>query len=131
MDLQELKENFNLLEDWEDKYAYLIDLGKSLEPLDESLKIEENKVIGCTSSVWLIENSDSNEESFSFSADSESAIVKGLIAVLKIIYNGKPKKEVREMDIKSIFSNLGLDSHLSTNRRNGFFSMVEKIKNIK
>ena len=129
MDLIELENDFELLSDWEDRYGYIIDLGKALPAMDEELKTDENKVRGCTSQVWLVETADSTDESFKFIADSDAIIVKGLVAILMLVYNGKSKAEIKEMSIEEVFTKLGLDSHLSVNRRNGFFSMVERIKN--
>ena len=127
MDLEQLKDDFELLSDWEDRYSYIIDLGKALPPMDISLKIEDNKVNGCTSQVWMATTDKSSSDSLDFVADSDAIIVRGLVAVLMIIYNGKSKEEIKNIDIHGVFSNLGLDSHLSVNRRNGFFSMVSKI----
>jgi len=128
MNLQELENDFELLTDWEDRYSYIIDLGKALPDMDETLKTDESKVSGCSSQVWIKETDKSSVDSLDFVADSDSTIVKGLIAVLMAIYNGKSKEEIKEINIEEIFSKLGLDSHLSVNRRNGFFSMVERIK---
>lgn len=128
MDLQELEKDFELLSDWEDRYSYIIDLGKALPAMDEALKTDENKVQGCTSQVWMIETELSTNEALDFIADSDSTIVKGLVAILMIVYKGKSQEEIKEINIQQVFHDLGLEHHLSVNRRNGFFAMVEKIK---
>ncbi len=126
-DLEDLIDDFSLFDDWEDRYRYLIDLGKTLPVMDKSLKTEENLVRGCASQVWMVI---CNKGGLCyFEADSEALIVRGLIAILHKIYQGKSLSEVREVDLEDLFSRLGLMQHLSPNRRNGFFSMVEKINN--
>ncbi len=125
--LEELTENFSLFDDWEERYKYLIDLGKTLKPMAESLKTEETLVKGCTSRVWLI--CETNEEGiYHFTADSDAHIVKGLIAVLLSAYEGKTAIEMEQVDIDAAFEEIGLNQHLSPSRRNGFFAMVERIK---
>lgn len=123
----DLIENFSLFDDWEDRYRYLIDLGKDLPPMEDSLKIPAHKVEGCTSQVWMVTHMDA-AGTFTFLADSDAHIVKGLIAILMAAYYGQPHTEIGSIDVESLFRSLGLDQHLSPNRRNGFFSMVEKIR---
>jgi cysteine desulfuration protein SufE len=124
-DLQKLIEDFSFFEDWEDRYRYLIDLGKKLPPLDSSLMKEENLLRGCTSRVWMvIEN---QEGILHLKADSDAQIVKGLIAVVFKIYQAQRIEDVKHIDVDALFQQLGLAQHLSPNRRNGFFSMIEKI----
>ncbi len=125
--LEELTENFALFNDWEERYKYLIDLGKNLEPMPETLKTEETLVKGCTSRVWLICETNS-AGAYHFMADSDAHIVKGLIAILLSAYEGKTTAEIKEVNIESAFEKIGLNRHLSPNRRNGFFSMVERVK---
>lgn len=126
-DLEELKENFDLFDDWEGRYQYLLDLGKKLPPMDEALKTTETEVKGCQSKVWLIV--ESNEAGrYHFTADSDGLITRGTIAVLLIAYQDKTSQEIAKVDIERAFGELGLDKHLSPNRRNGFFAMVERIK---
>lgn len=128
MDIEELIENFALFEDWEDRYRYLIDLGQTLLlPMAEELKTETSKVKGCMSQVWMVLGWDDTGK-LTFTADSDAQIVKGLIAVLKVIYAGKTAAEIKNFDIEKTFAKMGLDQHLSPNRRNGFFAMVERIK---
>lgn len=127
MNIEELVDNFGFLEDWEDRYAYLIDLGGQLPPMEEGLKTEQSKVRGCLSQVWMILGWD-NAGRLTFTADSDAQIVRGLIAVLRTIYVGQTAAQIAEIDVEKIFTRLGLDQHLSPNRRNGFFSMVERVK---
>jgi len=127
--LDELVENFALFDDWEERYRYLIDLGRKLPHLDESLKVDEYIVRGCTSRVWLIPQVKDGDV-FTFQADSDAHIVRGLIAVIMVAYQGKPLSELKQIDVKGAFERMGMDQHLSINRRNSFFSMVEVIKSI-
>ncbi len=127
--LQELVENFALFDDWEERYRYLIDLGRGLPEMEEALKTDASLVPGCTSRVWLVAQW-TPEGRLSFKADSDAHIVRGLIGVLFKAYQGKTAEEVSATDIKSAFEEVGLDKHLSPNRRNGFFSMVEKIQEL-
>lgn len=124
--LNELVENFALFDDWEERYRYLIDLGRKLPAMDESLKTDENIVRGCTSRVWLVANIE--DDRFKFVADSDAHIVRGLVAILVSAYEGKTLDEISKINIEDAFEEIGLHQHLSPNRRNGFFSMVEKIK---
>ncbi len=126
--ITELVEDFALFDDWEERYRYLIDLGRKLPPMDEALKTDENMVRGCTSRVWMVGRVE--EGKLFFVADSDAHIVRGLIALLSMAYNGKTLEEIRNIDIDAAFKEIGLDQHLSPNRRNGFFAMVERIKAI-
>lgn len=131
LDLQTLGENFELLGAWEDRYRYLIDLGRELPPMPEDEKTEANKVRGCMSQVWLqVDASDDGVPRYYFRGDSDAHIVKGLIAVLFAAYSGKTAEEIGEVDIHAEFDKLGLSNHLSMNRRNGFFAMVERIRQL-
>ncbi len=128
--LEELIENFALFDDWEERYRYLIDLGRTLPAMDDGLKNEETLVRGCTSKVWIvphIEGAGGNAV-FTFTADSDAHIVRGLIAILDRAYQGRTINDIREIDIDAAFTKIGLNQNLSPNRRNGFYSMVEKIK---
>lgn len=126
--LDELKDNFDLFEDWEERYRYLIDLGRKLPKVDDSLKTDEFIVRGCTSQVWLIP--EIKDDTLHFQADSDAHIVRGLIAVLMAAFQGQKLSDVKTIDIEQAFREIGLDQHLSPNRRNGFFSMVEKIQSL-
>lgn len=126
MDTAELIENFSFLDNWEDRYAYLIELGRDMPALNEADKNDQNKVEGCMSRVWLKIKIDGDV--LTFDGDSDAHIVRGLIAVLRIILSGRTKREIRDTDVESIFKKLGLESHLSPTRRNGFFAMVERVE---
>lgn len=124
--LEDLIENFSFFDNWEERYRYLIDLGRTLPAMDEALKTDERLVPGCTSRVWM--SPDVQDGQFYFVADSDAHIVRGLIAVLFRAYQGKPVAELASVDVEGAFAQIGLDQNLSPNRRNGFFSMVEKIR---
>jgi cysteine desulfuration protein SufE len=125
----ELADNFDLFDDWEDRYRYIIDLGKKLPPFPDALKIEANKVRGCMSQVWIVPGHVPDDETrFAFAADSDAHIVKGLVYVLASLYTGAPMAEVAGIDIEAAFARLGLDQHLSPSRRNGLVSMVGRIR---
>lgn len=126
--LEELAESFALFSDWEERYRYLIDLGGRLPQMDAGLKVEEHLVRGCTSKVWLVASIQNGV--FHFMADSDAQIVRGLVYLLFTAYQNKPVEYVRAYDIEAAFEHLGLHQHLSPNRRNGFFSMVEKIRKL-
>ncbi len=125
--IDEVVENFSLFDDWEDRYRYLIDIGRTLPHMDDSLKTDEHLVRGCTSRVWLI-TTKSDDGKHHFQADSDAHIVRGLVALLLSAYDGKTSGEIAQIDIEKAFSDIGLDKHLSANRRSGFFAMVEKVK---
>ena len=125
MTLDELYELFEDLPDWEERYRAIIDLGRALPPMDEAIKTEASKVKGCMSQVWFVPKAG---ELFDFWADSDSSLVKGLAAVLHLVYAGKPRAAIPAVDIEGVFKRLNLENHISPNRRNGFFAMVERIK---
>ena len=128
-DLNRVFKNFQLLESWEERYKYIIQLGAKLPPMDEAYKTEENRVRGCSSQVWMVSSPDNSSKSeLNFLADSDAHIVRGLIALLMIVYNHQTPRDVIQTDIRPIFSKLGLENHLSPTRTNGFYSMVEKIR---
>jgi cysteine desulfuration protein SufE len=131
MSLDEIIENFSYLDDWEDRYRYVIELGRTLEPIDESARTDANKVLGCASQVWLetqVERSGQGDPVLSFRADSDAHIVRGLIALLLALYSGKTSKEILATDAEALFEKLGLSAHLTRQRTNGTRSMVERIK---
>ncbi|MEY2408402.1 MAG: cysteine desulfuration protein SufE [Verrucomicrobiota bacterium] len=131
MTLDKLISNFELLGDWEERYGYLIDLGKKLPGLSDAEKNEENRVHGCQAMVWMIMESDPEHHgALRFRADSDAFIVRGLIAVLQLIYNGRTPVEILSMDAGSVLGRLGLDRHLSPTRKNGLFAMVERIRTL-
>jgi cysteine desulfuration protein SufE len=127
--LQTITDTFLILDDWEDRYAYLIDLGRNLPPFPENQKTDDNIVNGCTSQVWMVLNI--KNDTVNIIAESDAHIVRGLIALVIAVYNGKSITDIQNIDIESFFNEIGLSQHLSPNRRSGFFAMVEKIKSIR
>lgn len=129
--VDELVEEFQEMEDWDERYDYIIDLGRELPALDGSLQTEEHLVQGCMSTVWLIARVDPGESrQVQIQADSDSIIVKGLIVILLAHYDGKPAAEILKSDPVKLFEQLGLNQHLSPQRRNGLFSMVKRLKQL-
>lgn len=128
MTIEELIENFEFLDGWEDKYHYIIELGEKLPPLAAKYHTEDWKVQGCQSQVWLVPDKDENGKII-FSGDSDAMIVKGLIAIVLLIFNHKSPSEIKSVAVDDIFAKLGLEEHLSPSRRNGLLSMIDKIKN--
>ena len=126
MQIDELIENFSFLDCWEDKYKYLIELGNSLPHLPDDKKTDEWKVPGCQSQVWIIPHF--NNSSVSFEGDSDAIIVRGIIAVVLTIFKDKPAQEILDIDVDKIFDTIGLKEHITSNRRSGMLSMVDKIK---
>ena len=130
MDFAELEANLLLFDDWADRYQYIIGLGAKLPPLDEQYRTDTYKVEGCMSQVWLhsrIVEADSGRR-LQFNADSDSTIVKGLFAILRILFSDKTAEQILAVDLDAAFRQIGLEQHLSPNRRNGFFSMIEEIR---
>lgn len=131
MNLEEIVENFNFLDEWEDRYRYLIELGKTLEPIDEAAHNDSNKVLGCASQVWLVTEVDKanpGEPVLNFRGDSDAHIVRGLVALILAIYSGNPASKILATDAQGLFKELGLSAHLTPQRSNGVRSMVERIK---
>ncbi|MDO8321675.1 MAG: SufE family protein [Phenylobacterium sp.] len=126
-DLADLVSEFDLLEDWEERYRYVIDLGKDLAPLTDSERSEANKVRGCASQVWLVTEPHA-DGTVTFRGDSDAHIVRGLIAVVLRLYSEKAAAAIRDFDAKSAFDQLGLSGHLSAQRSNGLASMVGRIR---
>lgn len=120
--------DFEFLEDWEDRYRYVIDQGRAMEPLDEALKVPATKVDGCASQVWLHPKTEGG--TFSFEGDSDAMIVRGLISVLRALYNDLPVTEVPRVDAPSELARLGLNDHLSAQRSNGLRAMIERIRTV-
>tara|TARA_A100001234_G_scaffold9510_1_gene7779 strand:+ start:285 stop:701 length:417 start_codon:yes stop_codon:yes gene_type:complete len=124
--LQEtLIEDFSFFDDWTQKYEYMIELSKTLDKMDESLKNDENLIKGCQSKVWL--NADFKDGKINFIADSEAIITKGIIAILLMVFNNKTPDEIIKSDV-SFIEKIGLKEHLSPNRANGLYSMIKQIK---
>jgi cysteine desulfuration protein SufE len=131
MTLDEIVENFSLLDEWDDRYRYVIELGRGLNPLSERDRTEANKVQGCASQVWLatrVHPDGAGGPALSFSGDSDAHIVRGLIAILFAMFSGKPAREILSTDAIAAFEQLGLRDHLTPQRSNGFRSMVERIR---
>jgi cysteine desulfuration protein SufE len=127
--LERIERGFQLMQNWQDRYRYLIQLGGKLDPLPEELKVEEHRVKGCTSNVWLIsEPSDDDPPRLRFRADSDAQIVKGLVALLMIMYSDRTPEEILGVDARAILDRLELQAHLSPSRSNGLFAMVERIR---
>ncbi len=123
---EEIVEDFEFLEDWEDRYRHVIEQGKAMDPLEDALKVPATKVDGCASQVWLhptIENG-----RFHFDGESDALIVRGLIAVLRSLYNGLSLAEVIKVDARAELERLGLNEHLSAQRSNGVRAMIERIR---
>ena len=123
--------DFDLLDDWEDRYRYLIELGRKLEPLPEEARTEENKVRGCASQVWVDTRVDRSgaQPVLSFRGDSDAHIVRGLVCLVLSIYSNRPADEIAHTEAMDVFQQLGLTAHLTPQRSNGVRSMVERIKN--
>ena len=129
--IEELYEEFEDLPDWDDRCDYLIDLGFNLPQLPAESKTEQNRVHGCQSNVWLVANlTESDPPSVEFLANSDAVIVNGLIAVVTALYSGKTPKEIIAVDAQEAFAKLGLERHLSPQRRNGLYSMVERVRQL-
>ena len=122
----DIQENFALLDEWEDRYRYLIELGRQLPDMPEELKTDRNKVRGCASQVWL--SSTKKNGSLRFQGDSDAHIVRGLIAILFSIYDEQTSAQILKTDAQNCFAKLGLSEHLTPQRSNGFASMVERIR---
>jgi cysteine desulfuration protein SufE len=117
--------DFDLLDDWEDRYRYLIELGRSLEPLPESERTDANKVRGCASQVWL---STKRGAHLHFAGDSDALIVRGLVAIAIALFDGKTPEEILAIDAEAVFQRLDLRAHLTAQRSNGLRSLVDRIK---
>lgn len=127
--IDDILDDFEYLEEWEDRYRYVIELGKSLPDLPDSEKVPENKVRGCASQVWLVtETGDGKDPVLTFRGDSDAHIVRGLVAIVLAIYSGKPASEVAKLDALETFRRIGMIEHLSAQRANGLRSMVARIQ---
>ncbi|MCC7345807.1 MAG: SufE family protein [Variibacter sp.] len=124
-------DDFSLLDEWDDRYRYVIELGRGLAPFPESERTDENKVRGCTSQVWLstkIEPNGRGGPVLAFRGDSDAHIVRGLVAILLALYSGKPAREILDLDALGLFDRLTLREHLTPQRSNGLRAMVERIR---
>jgi cysteine desulfuration protein SufE len=130
--IDDIIENFALLDQWDDRYRYVIELGKTLPPLPEADHVEANKVQGCSSQVWLVtvrEPDGAGGPVLRFEGDSDAHIVRGLVAILFALYSGRTAKDILDIDALTIFDRLGLRENLTPQRSNGLRSMVERIRN--
>lgn len=129
--LEELLDDFDFLSDWEDRYRYIIELGDEVEGMPDELKTEEFRVQGCVSNVWLVpEVRPGNPPTLHLLADSDSQIVRGLVAILLMLCSDRTPDEILAMDLEAIFDRLDLRKHLSRSRSNGFYSMIKRIKRL-
>lgn len=124
----DIVETLSFFDSWEDRYRYIIDLGKDLPAMDDALKTDERIVRGCQSQVWLVDDADG--ERVRFMADSDAHIVRGLLAIVLAAYNGKTRQQILDFDTEAYFSQLDLVKHLSPTRGNGLRAMVARIKDI-
>lgn len=129
-EFDELAETFDFLDDWEERYRHVIEMGRAMAPMDEALKVPVNKVEGCASQVWLFPRIEGEgpQARFDFLGDSDAMIVRGLIAVLHTLYAGRRMDEVLAVDAGAELGKLGLDEHLSSQRSNGVRAMVARIR---
>jgi cysteine desulfuration protein SufE len=128
--IDEIIDNFSLLDEWDDRYRYVIELGRGMRPLPEIHRIDANKVQGCASQVWLATTASFNGEQpvLDFRGDSDAHIVRGLVAILLAVVSGKEAREILATDPIALFDRLGLGEHLTPQRSNGFRSMVARIR---
>ena len=122
----DIAETFEFLDDWEDRYRHVIELGKAMPAMDPALQVPATKVEGCASQVWILPRVENGR--FDFQGDSDALIVRGLIAVLHALYAGLPVAEVAKVDAPAALARLGLDAHLSAQRSNGLRAMVQRIR---
>jgi cysteine desulfuration protein SufE len=129
---EEIADTFEFLEDWEERYRYVIELGKAMPPLDDAFRVPATKVNGCASQVWIVPRIEGQgkEAVFTFDGDSDALIVRGLIAVLHALYSGLTVKDVMMVDAPAALGRLGLDEHLSSQRSNGVRAMVDRIRSL-
>jgi cysteine desulfuration protein SufE len=131
MTLDEIRDNFALLDDWDDRYRYVIELGRMLDPMPEAEHSAENKVQGCASQVWLskqLDRSHGNEPRLNYLGDSDAHIVRGLIAILLTLYSGRTPQQILGSDAIAVFDEFGFREHLTPQRSNGLRAMVERIR---
>ncbi len=130
MTIDEIRDNFALLEDWDDRYRYVIELGRTLDPMPEAEHSAENKVQGCVSQVWLSKRIDRSGKApiLKYLGDSDAHIVRGLIAILLTLYSGRTPQEILAADAHALFEEFGFREHLTPQRSNGLRSMVERIR---
>ncbi|MEX0628623.1 MAG: SufE family protein [Cucumibacter sp.] len=130
MSIDEVTGNLEFLDDWEDRYRYVIELGQTLEPLSAAERNPVNKVEGCVSQVWLVTKPEQRggETILRYRGDSDAMIVKGLVAILIALYSGRPAPEIAATDAIAFFDRIGLREHLTTQRSNGLVAMIKRIR---
>ena len=131
MTIDEIRDNFTLLDDWDDRYRYVIELGRTLDPMPEAEHSAANKVRGCVSQVWLskqLDRSDADRPLLKYLGDSDAHIVRGLIAILLTLYSGRKPQDILATDALAVFDEFGFRSHLTPQRSNGLRAMVERIR---
>jgi cysteine desulfuration protein SufE len=132
MSIEQILDDFEVLDSWDDRYRYVIELGRALPPFPEAERTDRNKVQGCASQVWVVSETRPAKNDggpvVELLGDSDAHIVKGLIAILLALYSGQPAKKILETDAIELFNRLGLGEHLTPQRSNGFRSMVERIR---
>ncbi len=129
--ITDIIENFEYLDDWEDRYRYVIELGKELDAFPEDLKTDLNKVRGCVSQVWLTTHYDKDADGntrLTFEGDSDAHIVRGLVRIMLALFNGKTASEILKTDVEDVFGKIGLRDHLTPQRSNGLTSMVARMR---
>ena len=126
MSIQSILDDFAVIDDWDERYRYIIELGRKMPPFPDAARSDAVKVRGCASQVWLLSKRD--DDRLTFIGDSDAHIVRGLIAILLALYSGKTPEEILAIDAKAVLRQLGLDTHLSQQRSNGLFAMVERIR---
>jgi cysteine desulfuration protein SufE len=128
--LEQIIEDFSFLDDWEDRYRYVIELGKALPALPAEKQTLENKVMGCASQVWLVTHTSGSQDDpvMTFEGDSDAHIVRGLVAIVLATYSGKHASEIAKLDALEVFGKIGLVENLSTQRANGLRSMIKRIR---
>lgn len=130
MTIAQIIDDFGVIDDWDERYRYIIDLGRKMPPLGDAQRTDNVKVRGCASQVWLIPTRETNDDrtTLHYTGDSDAMIVRGLIAILLSLYNDKTPEEILAVDARQTLTQLGLDTHLSQQRSNGLFAMVERIR---
>ena len=132
MPIDHIREDFSLLDDWEDRYRYVMELGRAMPPLADADRIDANKVRGCASQVWLVSQlapvSDGTGKTFKLAGDSDSHLVRGLVAIVIALYEGLPLSDINSLDAQAALATLGLKEHLTPQRSNGLASMIGRIR---
>lgn len=132
MPIDHIRADFDLLDDWEDRYRYVMELGRAMPPLDEALRTDANKVRGCASQVWIasrvVPTADGTASSLHLAGDSDAHLVRGLVAITIALYEGRPLADITRLDAQAELATLGLKEHLTPQRSNGLASMIKRIR---